>query len=111
MATALEDAPAVTLLKLALDETRAVERLIVEGEWQQALVHDAARGTLLAAALGRDSAILERPELRALAAEILQLNEHLVGLAEHRRRGVERESDLVRLGRRAHAAYHRAGSD
>jgi hypothetical protein len=100
---------ALALLTRALEETRAVEMLIAAGEWQRALERDAARGRLLSAALGEDGTVLTRPELRALTAEILQLNDRLIGMAEHRRRSVERDSDLLRLGRRAHAAYHQVG--
>jgi hypothetical protein len=102
------------LLARALEETHAVERLIERGEWQQAVDHNAARQRLLAEAFGHDPAAIARgmaPHLRAIADEILALNNRLIGLAEHRRRSVERESDVLQLGQRAAAAYHRAGTD
>ncbi len=102
------------LLVRALEETRAVERLIEQGEWQQAVDHNAARQRLLVEAFGHEPGAIARgatPHLKAITDEILALNDRLIGLAEHRRRSVERESDVLQLGQRAAAAYHRAGSN
>jgi hypothetical protein len=102
------------LLARALEETRAVERLITECFGEQAVDHNTARQRLLAEAFGEEPGSLEQrvaPHLKAITDEILELNNRLIGLAEHRRRGVERESDELRLGQHAAAAYHRAGSD
>jgi hypothetical protein len=105
-----DESSIAALLARALEETRAVERLIEQGEWHQALDHDSERQRLLAAAFGSGVHPGARgapdPSLRAIIDEILSLNNRLIGLAEHRRRGVERESDLLQLGRRATAAYY-----
>ncbi len=106
-----EDKSTTALLARALEETRAVEALIERGEWQQALERDALRQRLMAAAFGQDGSRALDPELRTLADELLRLNNRLIGLAEHRRRGVERESDTLQLGRRAVAAYHQVHFD
>lgn len=106
-----EDKSTTALLTRALEETRAVEALIERGEWQQALERDALRQRLMAAAFGQDGRCALDPELRTLADELLRLNNRLIGLAEHRRRGVERESDTLQLGRRAVAAYHQVHFD
>ena len=111
MAAVPEDTPTTALLGRALEETRAVEALIERGEWQQALEHDALRQRLLAAAFGQDGSHALDPKLRVLADELLRMNNRLIGLAEHRRRGVERESDTLQLGRRAVAAYHQVHFD
>ena len=102
---------AAVLLGRALEETRAVEQLIEKGDWQQALERDVIRQHLLATAFEDDVARPLSPELRLLAGELLQLNQRLVGLVEHRRRGVERESDTLQVGRRAVAAYHQVHFD
>ncbi len=107
MSAAPQDVTPATLLARALEETRAVEALIEQGEWQQALERDAARQRLMMAAFGPDASRMRAPELRALTDELLRMNDRLIGLAEHRRRAVERESDVLQLGRRAVAAYHR----
>ncbi len=87
-----------------------VESLIEQGEWSQALERDAARQRLMMAAFGQDATRMRDPGLRALTDELLRMNNRLLGLVEHRRRGVERESDVLQLGQRAAAAYHCAGS-
>lgn len=101
----------LTLLGRALEETRAVEQLIEQGDWQRALERDAARQHLLLEAFRQDGPGSADAETRSLAAELLALNDRVVGLAEHRRRGVERESDTLQLGRRAAAAYHQVHFD
>jgi hypothetical protein len=110
-----DESSTAELLACALEETREVERLIEQGEWQQALDHDSARQRLLAAAFAHDveQSARRAPDagLRAITDEILGLNNRLIGLAEHRRRGVERNSDLLQRGRRAADAYHRVSSD
>lgn len=111
MTAALADESTAALLERALEETRAVELLIERGEWQEALERDAARQRLLVAAFGQDGSRTLDDGLRALASELLRLNNRLLGLAEHRRRGVERESDTLQLGRRAAAAYHQVHVD
>ena len=111
MAAAPDAVSTAALLARALEETRAVESLIEQGEWQLALERDAVRQRFMLAAFGQDPSRKQGPGLRALTDELLRLNNRLIGLAEHRRRGVERESDVLQLGRRAAAAYHQAGSD
>jgi hypothetical protein len=111
MSAAPRDVTTAALLARALEETRAVESLIEQGEWQQALERDAARQRLLLAAFGQDARRTQDPELRALTDELLKMNNRLIGLAEHRRRAVERESDVLQVGRRAAAAYHQVQPD
>ncbi|MGH8262892.1 MAG: hypothetical protein ACRETU_02435 [Steroidobacterales bacterium] len=111
MSTASHEGSTLALLKRVLEETRAVERLIEQGEWQQAVERDAIRQRLLAEAFTQDGSRVVDEEMRVIAGELLKLNDRLVGLAEHRRRGVERESDTLQLGRRALAAYHRVHFD
>jgi hypothetical protein len=101
----------LALLGRVLEETRVVEQLIEQGEWQQAVEHDAIRQRLLAEAFAQDGSRTIDAETRVIAGELLRLNDRLVGIAEHRRRGVERESDTVQLGRRALVAYHRVHFD
>ena len=111
MSAAPQDVSTAALLARALEETHAVEALIEQGEWQQALERDAARQLLMMAAFGQDASRALDPELRALTDELLRMNNRLIGLAEHRRRAVERESDVLQLGRRAAAAYHQVDTE
>ena len=111
MSTASQEGSTLALLERVLEETRTVERLIEQGDWQQALERDAIRQRLLAEAFALDGSRSVDEKTRVIAGELLKLNDRLVGLAEHRRRGVERENDTLQLGRRALAAYHRVHFD
>jgi hypothetical protein len=97
------------------DRTRACEELlaltqriragIAAGDWGAAADLEAARRTLVEAIFDGPPQAAELPAITATLREVVRVNDELVGLAEHRRRVLEREADTVATGRVAVRAY------
>ena len=100
--------------------TQACERLLAltrrlrdgleSGDWGAAADLEAERRGLVETIFDGPPPAAELPAITATLREVVRVNDELVGLAEHRRRALERDADAVALGRTAVRAYVAAGS-
>jgi len=91
---------------------RLTERLkghLERGEWGAAAELELERRGLVERVFERPPAAAELPVLTATLREVVRLNDELIGLAEHRRRAIARELDLLSVGREASRAYGDVG--
>jgi hypothetical protein len=88
-----------------LEITRELRGDFERGEWGRAAVLEAERRGIIERVFDQVPTDAELPMVTATLREIVRLNNELVGLAEHRRRAVQRTLDTVSTGRRADRAY------
>lgn len=103
-------APAMTASRigefgLLLKLTEALKGHLERGEWGAAAELELERRTLVERVFDVAPAAAELPVLTATLREVVRINDELIGLAEHRRRAVARELDLLAVGRDASRAY------
>jgi translation initiation factor 2B subunit (eIF-2B alpha/beta/delta family) len=101
------------------ERTRACERLLVltrsirdgleSGDWGAAAELEAERRGLVEVIFDGPPPAAELSAITATLREVVRVNDELVGLAEHRRRALEREADTAAVGRAAVRAYAAAG--
>jgi len=94
---------------LLLELTESLKARLEKGEWGQAAQLELERRKLIERVFDVVPAASELPVLTATLREVVRINDELIGLAEHRRRAVARELDLLAVGREAHRAYQGAG--
>jgi hypothetical protein len=90
--------------------TRCIRDGLENGDWGTAADLEAERRGLLEAIFDGPPAAADLPAITAILHEVVRVNDELVGLAEHRRRALERDADVAALGRTAVRAYAAAGS-
>lgn len=96
---------AVSRLRRALHLSEQIAALADGGDVSQIVGLDAERLQLLKSARSALGSFDEQS--RSIAGQITALNDHTLGLLEHRRRAKGREMDMAAVGRRAVAAYGR----
>jgi hypothetical protein len=89
--------------------TRRLRDGIESDEWGAAADLEAERRGLMETIFDGPPPAADLPTITALLREVVRVNDELVGLAEHRRRALERDADVVALGRTAVRAYAAAG--
>mgnify|MGYP002782047872 CR=1 FL=1 len=97
------------------DRTLACRRLLVltqrirdgleQGDWGAAAELEGERRALVETIFDGPPPAGELAAITATLREVVRVNDELVGLAEHRRRALERDADVVVLGRTAVRAY------
>jgi hypothetical protein len=88
-----------------LEVTRLLRDGFERGEWSGAAALEAERRGIIERVFDVQPCAAELPVLTATLREVVRINDELIGLAEHRRRALGRELDLVTTGKRAGAAY------
>ena len=89
------------LLKL----TEALKGHLERAEWGAAAELELERRGLVERVFDVAPAPAELPVLTATLREVVRINDELIGLAEHRRRAIARDLDLLAVGRDASRAY------
>jgi hypothetical protein len=89
--------------------TRRIRDGLETGDWGAAAELEAERRGLMEAIFDGPPPAADLPAITAILREVVRVNDELVGLAEHRRRALERDADVVALGRTAVRAYAAAG--
>jgi hypothetical protein len=92
-------------LDTIMEMTRQVATLAEQGEWAEATRIDAERQECLRAFCATLDPQTASADLIAALTQVLKLNDALIGTVEHRQRALVRDSETVRTGRRAVAAY------
>jgi len=90
---------------LLLSLTEALKTQLERGDWGSAAELELERRKVVERVFDVAPAAAELPALTATLREVVRLNDELIGLAEHRRRTIARELDLLTLGREASRAY------
>jgi len=85
--------------------TEALRTQLERGEWGRAAELELDRRRIVERVFEVAPAAAELPLLTATLREVVRINDELIGLAEHRRRAVARELDLLAVGREASRAY------
>jgi hypothetical protein len=85
--------------------TESLRAHVERGDWGGAAELEAERRLVVERVFDDTPTAAELPTLTATLREVVRLNDELIGLAEHRRRGIARELDLVAVGRAANRAY------
>jgi hypothetical protein len=88
-----------------LELTEALKGHLERGEWGAAAELELERRALVERVFDVAPDAAELPVLTATLREVVRINDELIGLAEHRRRAVARELDLLSVGREASRAY------
>lgn len=92
-----------------LDLTVRIRDGLQAGDWAAAADFEAERRGLLECIFDGPPSATELAPMTETLREVVRLNDELIGLAEHRRRALERDVDTVALGRAAVRAYADAG--
>ena len=90
---------------LLLSLTEALKAQLERGDWGAAAELELERRRVVEKVFDVAPAAAELPLLTATLREVVRLNDELIGLAEHRRRAIARELDLLAVGREASRAY------
>ncbi|MBS0396622.1 MAG: flagellar protein FliT [Proteobacteria bacterium] len=91
-----------------LELTTGLKRSLENGEWGRAAELELERRQVVERVFDEAPAAEELPALTATLREVVRINDELIGLAEHRRRTLARELDLLTVGREASRAYGHA---
>lgn len=94
-----------------LELTTRIRDGVAAGDWGAAASLESERRGLMERIFDGPPPAAELPAMTETLREVVKLNDTLVGLAEHRRRALEREADTVATGRAAVRAYAAAGPD
>ncbi len=94
---------------LLLQLTETLKSHLERGNWGAAAELEQERRSLVERVFDVAPDAAELPVLTATLREVVRLNDELIGLAEHRRRAIARELDLLAVGREASRAYGGAG--
>ncbi len=92
-----------------LDVTRRIRDDIANDRWGAAAELEHGRRVLIERVFAGVPAPDELPALTERLREVVRLNDELIGLAEHRRRALAREADVVAVGQSALRAYSAVG--
>jgi hypothetical protein len=90
---------------LLLQLTEALKAKLEGADWGAAAELELERRRIVERVFETAPAAAELPLLTATLREVVRLNDELIGLAEHRRRAIARELDLLAVGRDAQRAY------
>ena len=85
--------------------TRVLKGNFERSEWERSAEVETERRALIERIFDQRPSIEELPLLTTALREVVRLNDELVGLAEHRRRALARDIDMVAVGRHASRAY------
>jgi hypothetical protein len=85
--------------------TEALRTPLESGEWGRAADLELERRRIVDRVFDVAPTAPELPVLTATLREVVRINDELIGLAEHRRRAIARELDLLAVGREASRAY------
>ncbi len=94
-----------------LELTTRIREGVEAGDWGAAASLESERRGLMERIFDGPPPAAELPAMTETLREVVKMNDALVGLAEHRRRALEREADTVATGRAAIRAYAAAGPD
>ena len=92
-----------------LQLTESLKASLERGEWGAAAQLELERRKLVERVFDVAPVPAELPMLTATLREVVRINDELIGLAEHRRRTLARELDLLAAGREARRAYEGGG--
>jgi hypothetical protein len=92
-------------LERALAVTQRLRALVEAGDWGGAAELERERRELLEAFFARRPSAEELARVLGQLRELIQSNDLLIGLTEHRQRVVALEADLLATGVRATRAY------
>ena len=109
-ATGVEVADRAAELARLLELTRDLRHDFERADWDRAAEIEAERRAVIERVFDERPTAAELPQFTAMLREIVRLNDELIGLAEHRRRALARELDLLAVGREASRAYGAAGA-
>ncbi|MFO0334435.1 MAG: flagellar protein FliT [Pseudomonadota bacterium] len=94
-----------------LDATRALRAALDVDDWGRAADLERDRRLLMERIFdGTPPAAADLAGFAAVLREVVRLNDELIGIAEHRRRALQREADVASIGRAALKAYGDAGA-
>jgi hypothetical protein len=99
----------ITELGLLLKLTESLKTHLEQGEWGRAAELEVQRRELVERVFDTVPAATELPVLTATLREVVRINDELIGLAEHRRRAIGRDLDMLAIGRDAARAYQGVG--
>jgi hypothetical protein len=94
---------------LLLRLTETLKAHLERGEWGAAAAVELERRGLVEHVFEVAPGAKELPVLTATLREVVRINDELIGLAEHQRRAIARELDLLSVGREASRAYDDVG--
>jgi len=89
--------------------TETLKSHLERGEWGAAAAIELERRGLVERVFEVAPGAKELPVLTATLREVVRINDELIGLAEHQRRAIARELDLLAVGREASRAYDGIG--
>jgi hypothetical protein len=89
--------------------TEPLKAHLVRGVWGAAAAIELERRGLVERVFDVAPGAKELPVLTATLREVVRINDELIGLAEHQRRAIARELDLLAVGREAARAYDAQG--
>jgi hypothetical protein len=90
---------------LLLQLTEALKSHLERGDWGAAAELELERRSLIERVFDVAPGAAELPVLTATLRQVVRINDELIGLAEHRRRALARELDMLAVGREASRAY------
>jgi hypothetical protein len=85
--------------------TETLKAHLERGEWGAAAAIELERRGLVERVFEVPPGAKELPVLTATLREVVRINDELIGLAEHQRRAIARELDMLAVGREASRAY------
>jgi len=88
-----------------LQLTERLKGHLERAEWGAAAELELERRSLVEHVFDVAPAATELPVLTATLREVVRINDELIGLAEHRRRAIARDLDMLAVGRDASRAY------
>ena len=91
--------------------TRELKANFERSEWERSADVETERRALIERIFDQRPSVQELPLLTKALREVVRLNDELVGLAEHRRRALARDIDMVTVARSASRAYQVVAAD
>lgn len=105
------DTETSAMLAGVLECTRRIQALIEAGEWLGAAEADVERQDLLMELCGRIEPRNCPPALVAALAELVTVNQAMLGAVERRQDALYRDAETIGVGRKAVAAYGAVGDE
>jgi len=94
-----------------MELTRELKSSFERSEWERSAEVESERRALIERIFDQRPTVEELPLLTMALREVVRLNDELVGLAEHRRRALARDLDLVNASRQASRSYAAVAAD
>jgi translation initiation factor 2B subunit (eIF-2B alpha/beta/delta family) len=94
-----------------MELTRELKANFERSEWERSAEVESERRALIERIFDQRPTVDELPLLTMALREVVRLNDELVGLAEHRRRALARDLDLVSASQQASRSYAAVAAD